>query len=83
MRNGNGFTPTERRLNELLMDGQLHPVKELHALLWDEQSSEQTVQFHVSNLRKKLPDGKDVILRRVGGSSFYVMMRTLHDSSRD
>jgi DNA-binding response OmpR family regulator len=79
------LTPTERRFNDLLDDWHGHTPAELHALLWDEQSVQNSsgngsaVQAHISNLRKKLPAGQEIMLRVVAGKRYYQKVRLVAD----
>ena len=71
------MTPTERRFHAKLDDSIAHSSEELHALLWDDQSDKNgtAVAAHISNLRRKLPNGIDIFSRTVDGVCWYIMVR--------
>ena len=46
------FTPTQRRIYDVLQDGKFHTRDELHSCLPDDLSSNGSVRFHLSNVRK-------------------------------
>lgn len=55
------FTPTEKRILQVLGDGLPHTKEELHTCLMDELSEVDTVKTHISNLRTKLQlRGQDI-----------------------
>lgn len=56
------FTPTQRRMLEVLADGQPHTKKELHACLVDELGPLSNVEFHISEIRRAIkPFGEDIL----------------------
>jgi hypothetical protein len=56
----NHFTKTEIAILNRLSDGRMHARRELRSLI-DEQSSYSNLSDHVSNIRKKLPPGEDIV----------------------
>jgi len=75
----NGFSPTQRRMLEVLSDGQPHAKSELHKACGP--CSEKTVVVHIFNLRKKLQrHGHDVACRRVRSRWCYQHVRLLAPS---
>ena len=69
--NGNGYTPTERRMLELLKDGLPHTRQELHACLEDDLAGITAIQAHLSRIRKRLRGiGEEIVCE------YY--LRTLH-----
>lgn len=55
------YTPTEKRMMEVLQDGLLHTRQELFACLWDDKSELSAIQARISLLRKKLrPQGLEI-----------------------
>lgn len=48
------FTPTEKRILNVLADGKPHEVEELRACLDDELAGETALMFHIFRIRKKL-----------------------------
>jgi DNA-binding response OmpR family regulator len=72
------YTPTEQRMLDLLSDGFVHTKEELKRCLWDELARIETVQVHISNLRKKLrPQGRDIICNH---QFDYQQVRLMHKS---
>jgi DNA-binding response OmpR family regulator len=72
------FTPTERRMLDMLSDGQGHRKEELHTCLSDELSSVETVRVHIHTLRKKLQrSGHDIVCVINKGDAYYRHVITL------
>jgi hypothetical protein len=72
------FTAIEKKMYDLLMDGEQHEDKELHGLLVDDLAPIQNVRAHISRLRDKIEvKGLDVVCRWAGGRSYYRMVRYL------
>lgn len=71
------ISPTEQKLLDILSDGHPHSIASLKQCLSDEElSSVNSLQFHISNMRKiLLPQGRDIVARDGG----YRLMRTLYD----
>lgn len=68
------FTPTERRILDLLADGQLHNRKEVHACLDDDLANPTAIKFHISNMRKKLnPSGYDIFCAERNGGAYRLV----------
>ena len=55
------LTPTERRMLEMLQDGERHTKEELRTCLFDLMSSVEGVRVHICTLRAKLPEGKLIL----------------------
>lgn len=55
------LTPTERRMYEMLQDGERHTKEELRTCLYDHYSSAEGVRVHICTLRAKLPEGKLIV----------------------
>lgn len=69
------MTRTQQRIYKLLSDWKPHTRKELHGCLPDELSSEKTVSYHVSKIRKHIkPKGQDIVCR-VGEVVTYRLFR--------
>ena len=78
MANGNGYTPTEKKIMAVIDDGQWHNRAELLPCLWDDQNEKpmSALEMCMSDLRKKLePRGRDV----VGRNGAYRLVRLLAD----
>lgn len=76
------FTPTQQRIMDLLSDGQPHGRTELHGCLRDSLSEVQTIENHISHLRKVLrPRGEDIIcVRRIAIENSYQLVRLFHST---
>lgn len=73
------FTPTQKRIMEILKDGHAHPVAELWATIGDEQSVASNLKMHISLLRRVLQrHGKDIISER-GHHTSYRLVRHIVD----
>jgi DNA-binding CsgD family transcriptional regulator len=70
------FTPTERRIMEILIDGSDHHKEEL-AKCMEHDTELRTLAQHISNMRKKLrPKGFDILLS-MNGKLYYRCVRLL------
>lgn len=67
----NGYTPTQKKLLEILADGKAHSRHELHAAICDEYDSMVNMQFHISAIRKRLPEGEKIICELIVGTTHY------------
>lgn len=82
-RDSEGFTPTERRLFDLLNDGQLHSVEELHGCLPNGDTAVNGLHAHISNLRRNLTRFNKAIVTislRDGVSSTFYRLVNLSES---
>lgn len=70
-------TATQYKLLTHLADGCSHPAARLRTLLNDELSV-TALKVHICNLRKLLPRGQDISCERIGGESFYRIVRRLN-----
>ena len=76
------YTPTERRIMEVLSDGMYHTREELHECLNDDLCVLSRIQMHVSNIRKKLNRiGQDIICGLHRGKPHYRLVRMLHSAN--
>lgn len=72
----NGYTPTQRRILDLLSDGVAHTKEELVKCLWDELAGPTILNQHISNIRDKLrPQGQDIINIQEQRVSYYRHVR--------
>jgi hypothetical protein len=72
------LTPTQQRMLDLLSDGLPHNKAELHALLWDNLSYANTIQVHISALRKVLrARGEDILCEFIHRRLHYRHVRLL------
>jgi DNA-binding CsgD family transcriptional regulator len=66
------LTPTQRRVLNLLRDGQAHTPREIHLLLPDDLGGPANVRQHLSRLRRKLyATGQDIRTERRGRHTAY------------
>ena len=73
------YTPTQKRILHVLSDGLSHTKEELKGCLWDELCDvDSTLENHISQIRKRLPKGQDIISkRRPDGSWGYSHVRVV------
>lgn len=77
----NPFTPTQRRILEVLSDGMWHHREELKKCLYDELSRLKAVRDHISNMRKVLrPLGNDIICELANRRIGYRLVRLVGSS---
>lgn len=71
------FTPTEKKILELLMDGQGHTKREIFdKCIPDELARLSAVNNHLLNLRKKLaPGGQGIQNEQLNGKSVFRLVR--------
>jgi DNA-binding response OmpR family regulator len=78
----NGFTPTERRILDVLADEQRHTFEELWGCLNDELAGRNTLSVHLSGLREKLKTkGRNIISIRDSGVGYFQLTRRLMPST--
>lgn len=72
------FTPTQRKILQVLSDGLPHPVSELQECLWDDQGIAHNVQAHLTAIRRVLrPRGEDIICQHINHSHRFRHIRLL------
>lgn len=73
--NGNGFTPTQQRIMDVLRDGRPHDWREVAACL-DEQATRTSVAPHLTALRKILRlKGLEIACVKQGYGTLYRLFR--------
>ena len=78
MADNNGYTPTQRKILDVLADGQHHTREEVHACLPDELGALSNIQRHICAIRKPLNSrGYDIICENRGGMR-YRLVRILN-----
>lgn len=78
MRDHSEFTPTERLIVDVLADGHKHAIEEIQAAIDGEFTSVSTVRYHIVNIRRKLPEGEDIISTRLTNRKpAYIWVRLL------
>lgn len=69
------YTVIERRLMAVLADGRPHPVGELMACLHDDLGCPRNVAPHITRLRRKVRQRRQVIhCERAGDSAVYILL---------
>jgi hypothetical protein len=67
--------PTEKRLYDVLSDGEPHLVAELQKCLNDDMASLATLEVHISYLRTKVkPYGLGILRTRIRRGAHYQMV---------
>ncbi len=71
------FTPTERKILELMSDFRPHSKKKLHECLVDDMGAHSNVAFHLTNLNNKLAQlGEEIVsIRSTHNGMSYCRMR--------
>ena len=78
----NGFTPTQKRMLELLSDGLPHRREELHKCLEDDLSQLNAIQPHISRIRDKIRGkGEDIICVYFERTIGYQHVRVLYSAN--
>lgn len=78
----NGYTPTEKRILDLLRDGRPHHRKEVHACLEDDLSDISAIYPHMTRLRNKLqPSGQDILAVTTGRTTYYQQVVLLYSAN--
>lgn len=72
------LTPTERRIYEMLSDGERHTKPELHSCLDDELSDVRGVRVHIKSLRDKLPPDRIILCECASLTIYYRMVCPLY-----
>ena len=82
MMNGDGFTPTQRKIMDLLRDGHSHPREHLCRCFPDELANPNNIRVHITLLRKKVRrQGLNIVCEPVDGVSCYRLMRIMSSAS--
>lgn len=74
----NGWTPTEKRIIDLLSDGLPHTRDEVFKCLWDDQSNLDAIKGHLSRMRDKAPH-LDIVCTLHHRRICYRLVRRLRD----
>lgn len=78
MRDQSEFTPTESLIVGVLADGRKHAIEEIQLVMDGEFTSVSTVRYHIVNIRRKLPEGEDIISTRLPNRKpGYIWVRLL------
>lgn len=84
MSNGlmNGFTPTERRILDVLMDEERHHGDELVACIDDPEPGRNILSVHLANMRDKLTaKGRKIIFIRDDREPYYQLVRRIYSGT--
>lgn len=73
----NGLTPVQRKMLEVLSDGERHDRLELHACLFDELGPVSNIHCHISRIRKRLPPGEAIVCELFNRRIYYRHIRLL------
>mgnify|MGYP001614664367 CR=1 FL=1 len=76
------FTPTEKRMWDLLADGLPHSRWELRESLYDELGDVTNIRTHISKLRHKLPDGEAILCEIYKRTVHYRRVKLLSTGKR-
>ena len=78
---GNGFSPTQRKILAILSDGLPHKLDELTACM-DSLTNPRTLHSHLATIRIHLrPQGEDIICQFIQRQRQYRHVRLLHSSN--
>lgn len=76
------YTPTQRRILNLLSDGMPHTRKEIHKCLDDELAALSAIKWHIMHLRTALRrHGQDIVCELIGKSINYRQIRLLNSAA--
>lgn len=70
------LTPIQQRLFDLLRDGCRHSAADLIRAV-DVEWDLNNLRVQISHLRKRLPNGHDIMCRRDGAVVFYAYVRVV------
>ncbi len=78
------FTPTEKRIMELLSDYRLHRAEEIRGCLPDEMNTNANIHPHLSKIRKMIRMvSHDIATRRTNDGTCYFLVRLLASPYKD
>jgi DNA-binding winged helix-turn-helix (wHTH) protein len=80
-RSRRSFTPIEARIIQVLSDGMAHTRQELHQCLDDDLSRLSSIQFHISNIRRKLRGRGEDVVCVLDGTIKYRHIRLIRSSN--
>ncbi len=72
-----GFTAVELRILAVLSDGMRHRKEELLPCLWADGGTAANLRIHITNIRKKLPQGQTIICENANRVNGYRHVRLL------
>ena len=72
------FTPTQRKIMDVLSDGEMHSITQLHGCLPDELGSVENVQPHLTAIRKYIRTvGQDITSVKIDDTIYYRLVRKI------
>jgi DNA-binding winged helix-turn-helix (wHTH) protein len=72
------LSPVQRKMLEVLADGERHKRSDLHACLWDDKGPLSNVHAHISAIRKHLQHrGESIVCELYNGTLHYRHVRLL------
>lgn len=78
------FTPIQKKIVSMLLDGEPHKIKELMGCIDDELADYQTLRQHMSFIRPKIrPGGIDIICQFIQRQRQYRMVRLYKPNSAE
>jgi DNA-binding CsgD family transcriptional regulator len=73
------FTPTQKKIMDILSDGHPHLETDLIKLGIDEFANPRTLKMHLSMIRKKIrPKKREIISTRLHRKLYYQLVGLLH-----
>lgn len=70
------YTPTQRRIMDILSDGMPHPKEEIQETFYDPMAVSGAVRTHISYLRKKIePTGFGILIEYVNHGICYRLVQ--------
>ena len=78
-----GLTRTQAKFWEVLSDGRPHTPEELTKCLWDDLglNLQQNVKQHISDMRKKLPPGYQLLATFIDRRTHYQLFQEIRPTS--
>lgn len=74
------FSPTERKIFELLRDGDKHTKSEIKETFSDHLCSDNTLRVHIHAINRKIRSkGQEVVCIRKNWTSYYRWVRIISD----
>ena len=72
------FTPTQRRIVDLLSDGEPHDKAEMRLCLYDDLGGDNNVHYHICQIRKLLlPVGYLIMIQFRGRTPLYRLVQSI------
>ena len=75
------FTKIEQKIMDVLKDGKRHTKWELRDKCLDSFSDPETLYFHLSNIRKKLPKDETILCVYFAKRHYYQYVRLIGEAA--